>query len=171
MDYLCLLNTFTLPTEAEVGISKESSRILASRLSSPEKEVNLRIIDDNGSKDCVAIPGQAFRLLIDILSEMSRSNTAVVTPIHAELSVHQAAELLNVSRPFFVELLQSGEIPYHEAGGYHRVFLNDLMAYKAKTREAQSKALDELVALGQELGIGYDDLAKPGELQSPIVNS
>lgn len=86
---------------------------------------------------------------------MSRGEAVSILPINKELTTQEAANLLNVSRPYLVQLLEQGELSYHKVGVRRKVLLKDVMEYKQK-RDAESKhLLDELAADAQSLGMGY----------------
>jgi len=94
-------------------------------------------------------------LFLHLLTEMSQGNAVPFVPNHAELTVERAADLLNVSRPYVVKLLDEGKIPSRTVGKYRRVRFDDLMAFKRKDDDARDRVLDELTAEAQELEMGY----------------
>ena len=144
-----------LPTETEVTLAKESSRLLSLYLSSQEMTQSIRVIDQKGEHEAVRIPTAAYRLLIDILAQMAQGNAVSLIPVHAELTTQEAADMLNVSRPYLVKLLDRGDIPFHKVGTHRRVCYQDLVQYKNRIDTERLKALEELSAQAQELDMGY----------------
>lgn len=144
-----------LPTEAEVSLAKESSRLLSLYLSSQEEAQSIRVIDQAGEHEAVRVPTAAYRLLIDILAQMAQGNAVSLIPVHAELTTQEAADMLNVSRPYLVKLLDGGKIPFHKVGTHRRVFYRDLVQFRNQINTDRLKALEELTAQAQELNMGY----------------
>ncbi len=141
----------SLPTEQEVEIARESSRLLAACVGRG-KAARLRVID---GKQEIEVPVSALRMLVDILAQMAEGNAVTIVPIHAELTTQQAADFLNVSRPHLVALLESNELPYRKVGTHRRIQFKDLLEYRNGTRVRSKQALAELAKQAQELKMGY----------------
>jgi excisionase family DNA binding protein len=135
------------PTEADALLARECSRRLATHKLGRRSSVRIQLLDDGEQAETVAVPASALRLFLHLLTEMSQGNAVTLIPTHADL--------LNVSRPYVVKLLDEGKIPCRTVGKYRRVRFDDLMAYKRKDDEARAKILDQLTAEAQELGMGY----------------
>lgn len=143
------------PSEADALLARESSRQLATHKLGKRSSIRIQLLDDGEEAETVAVPASALRLFLHLLVEMSQGNAVTLIPTHAEMTTQQAADLLNVSRPYLVKLLDEGKIPCRTIGKYRRVRFDDLMAYKRKDDEARAKILDRLTAEAQELGMGY----------------
>ncbi|MGO8748348.1 MAG: helix-turn-helix domain-containing protein [Thermoguttaceae bacterium] len=143
------------PSEADALLARESSRLLATHKLGKQSSVRIQLLADGEEAETVAVPASALRLFLHLLVEMSQGNAVTLIPTHAEMTTQQAADLLRVSRPYLVKLLDEGKIPCRTVGKYRRVRFDDLMAYKRKDDEARAKILDQLTADAQELGMGY----------------
>jgi excisionase family DNA binding protein len=124
-------------------------------LDAGEAGVQIHIKGDEQSVADVTLPMPAFRLLNDILAEMAKGHGVTLLPVRAELTTQQAADLLNVSRPYLIGLLEGGKISFRLVGQHRRIRLDDLLAYQRHDDEARRRIADELTADAQELGMGY----------------
>lgn len=121
------------------------------------EEQTIRVIPESvEQEEAVTIPAIAFRLLVNILTQMAQGNDITLILVHAELTTQEAADLLNVSRPFLVKLLEGGEMPYRKVGTRRRVLYRDIAEYKRRIDERRQATLDELAAQAQELGMCYE---------------
>ncbi|MCW5699804.1 MAG: excisionase family DNA-binding protein [Rhodospirillales bacterium] len=148
-----LRESFTITPE-EAGVARDTSRTLAEHLRR-QGGLQVRLLEDSEEAETVTLPAGAVRQLIEILAHMAEYKMVKVIPVDSELTTQQAADVLNVSRPFLVRLLEEGTIPYHKVGTHRRVAAKDLMNHKARVETERRKVLDELVAEAQELGLGY----------------
>jgi excisionase family DNA binding protein len=114
---------------------------------------NARLLSSDGRQ--LDLPEPIHKALRQIIPMLARGDTITLIPLHRELSTFEAANLLRVSRPHLIKLLEEGSIPYHMAGTHRRMYLQDVLAYDRKRHEENMKLLDEMAALGQELGL-YD---------------
>lgn len=145
----------TLPSEEEIAIAQTSGRTLSACLQTHAETQEIRISTDGGTSLPVRVPVSALRLLVDALTEIGKGNAVSIVPIHAEMTTQEAADLLNVSRPYLVQLLEKGEIPFHKTGTHRRVRYQDMVDYKKRTDDARHAVLEELAAEAQKLGLGY----------------
>jgi excisionase family DNA binding protein len=141
------------PTEEVSALAADASRRLFRVIGANTRE-SCVVRFESAPDEPVVLPAAAVRLLGALLAELAKGNAVTLMPHHAELTTQEAAELLNVSRPFLVTLLESGQLPFHKVGTHRRVRFADLIIYKRR-RDAESEAaLQELAALSQELNLG-----------------
>lgn len=145
-----------LPTTEEVALAKLSSRALSAHLLTRAETQEIEIRDAKGQLHAIRIPVSALRLLIDVLTQIGEGNAVSIIPIHAELTTQEAADVLNVSRPFVIQLLEQKEIPFHRVGTHRRIRYQDLMDYKERLDKERAAALDELAEQAQRLNMGYE---------------
>lgn len=140
------------PSEEDVDLARESSRRLG-RLLALTREFRVQAQGKRG--EAVVLPLPAVRLLVEMLTQMAQGNAVTLIPVHAELSTQQAADLLNVSRPFLVKLLEQRKIPFRKVGKHRRVRFEDVLRFKQHSDAERRAALQELVAEGEDLDMGY----------------
>lgn len=145
-----------LPSAEEIALARESGRVLSAHLQTHASTQQIDILDDQGTTHSVRIPVSALRLLVDVLTEIGEGNAVSIIPVHAELTTQEAADVLNVSRPHLVQLLERGAIPFHKTGTHRRVRYQDVTAYKARIDAERRNALDALAEQAQALGMGYE---------------
>ena len=120
-------------------------------------DVRLTVTGETGIAGQAQIPASALRLLVDALAAIADGNAVSLMPMNAEITTQESADLLNVSRPYLVGLLEKGEIPFRKMGVRRRVRLHDLMGYKAHLDTKRQAALDALARQAQELRLGYEE--------------
>lgn len=111
--------------------------------------------DDDGPETQVVIPAVALRFFVDVLAELANGNAVTVAPVHAELTTQQAADFLNVSRPYLIKLLDEERIPFRRVGNRRKVQLVDVLDYKRHDDVRRQEILNELTREAEELGL-YD---------------
>jgi len=144
-----------LPPDEKASIIARQSKKLLSRYAREDKSLSLRVIDADHDEP-IELPAGAVTLLMDILGAMASGQGITLIPEGAELTTVQAADILNVSRPYLIKLLENGEIPYRKVGKHRRILMEDVMTYKQNIDDERESVLDELVADAQEQNMGYD---------------
>lgn len=115
--------------------------------------VRLRVDDEHDEEEALTVPRGAVELLARILAHMANGQGVSVVPANAELTTQQAADLLNVSRPFLIGLLTAGEIEFRLVGKHRRIRAESLLNYMRIDDQRRRRAADELTALNQEMGL------------------
>jgi excisionase family DNA binding protein len=111
--------------------------------------------EGEGRPISVTVPREAFELFLEILGQMANGNAVTIVPVHAELTTQQAADMLNVSRPFLIGLLDEGKLPFRLVGTHRRVRVSDLIEYKQRDAAHRKAVVDELTAEAEKHGLGY----------------
>ena len=137
-----------IPSDRDAALADRAARTLDALIDGTQP-VSARF----GAEETVDIPTPAVWLLREILDQMAHGNGVALTPLHAELTTRQAADLLQVSRTHLVQLLNEGRMPCRKVGSHRRVRVEDILAYRRETESRRREALDELTARDQELGL------------------
>jgi len=119
------------------------------------RAATITIESDDGSSPSVQVPPQVLRVLGQTLGLMARHQPIMLVPEKQELSTVEAANYLNVSRPFLIKEIEAGRLMHRMVGTHRRVKFSDLMNYAKAMREKQQEALDKKAANARELGIEY----------------
>ncbi|MFK7892678.1 MAG: helix-turn-helix domain-containing protein [Granulosicoccus sp.] len=143
-----------LPNDYEIESTKTTSREL-SRFAGEER-VHMQLRAQNQHSENIVLPGYLVDLMLRVATDVSMGRGVSILPIESELTTQQAAELLNISRPTMVRLLENNEIPFTRIGSHRRVRAQDLFEYRDRNRIEREQALDEMVRLSAEMGL-YDD--------------
>lgn len=140
------------PTAKDQIAAKQSAEALKkiTRNSLPKKEINFRVEGTD-----IKLPQNAVLILEKVLEEMADGRSVAITSFAEELSTQEAADLLKVSRPHVVKLLESGKIPFKKVGAHRRVTLEDIKKYETDLKETRRKALEEIAKEAQEMNMGY----------------
>lgn len=140
------------PNQTDTLLAQQTSARLALLLDE-EPPYQVQLLLEGKPSEVLTVPAPAMQLLANILSEMAQGNAVALTPVQEEITTQEAADLLNVSRPFFVQLLDAGALPFRKVGTRRRVRLQDVLAYKRDLYEKRLQTLNELTAYDQELGL------------------
>ncbi len=140
----------------EVEAAGEAARLLRaaidSKIAGPS---SVRLLMGDPSEHQIVLPRQAAQMLADMLAELANGNAVSLVPLQAELTTQQSADLLGVSRPFLIGILDRGEIEHRRVGNRRRIAVADLLRYQAEQNERTRDAVAELTRQAEELGL-YD---------------
>jgi excisionase family DNA binding protein len=145
-----LLERPILPSADDAELAAKASRHLSR---ARHEGAELRVQVDGG--EMLRLPKAVSDLLYHLLAEMAQGNAVTLFPVHAELTTQEAADYLNVSRPYLIRLLEQGKVPFHMVGTHRRVKFSDLEAFRKTAEDERRRVMDELAAQAQELGMGH----------------
>lgn len=107
------------------------------------------------------LPAEVYEALWGVVQALRRGSAVTIAVHGTELTTQQAADMLGISRPTLVKLLDSGEIPYTQPGRHRRVQVADVMAYRRHRSETRSRGLAAMVEISEELGLYDEDMPGP----------
>jgi excisionase family DNA binding protein len=137
--------------EAEAAAVVQLRDFMAAKPAGERHHASLRSPDGHQ----LEIPNSIYRVLVAAVAAMAQGNAVSIVPVHHELTTQQAAELLGVSRPHLVKLVDAGEIPHHKTGSHRRIYFEDLMRYRDARDAQRAAALRELTRKSAEYGLEY----------------
>lgn len=147
------MHALDLPTEETTREASEALRAFSSFRK--KRPTRVGVVAEGDGAASVTVPVEAFELLVQVLAHLANGHAVTVMPVKAELTTQQAADLLNVSRPYLIKLLDQGEIPFRRVGTHRRVMLKDVVEYKRIDDAKRREAADALAAEAQALDLGY----------------
>ena len=142
----------TIPSDQDALLAREASRAIEAQ-HVDMASLQLQLANAGNDVTTVRLPEAAAKLLLQVLTELGNGRAVSVAPTDVEITTQQAADLLNVSRPYLVGLVEKGELPVRKVGNQRRLPLADVLEYKARNRANRLEALREMTALDQELGL------------------
>jgi excisionase family DNA binding protein len=125
-----------------------------------------RLVQEGGAKLVgpdgreIEIPEAVHELLLLILKNLQAGRAISIVPEHQQLTTQRAADILGVSRPFLVRLLENGDIAFHMVGSHRRIYLRDLLEYKRQRDAARHEAINNMARTEMEAGT-YDNVVLP----------
>lgn len=141
--------------EQEIASKSVSSLVHTAAAISRQKLDSVKIkIQETG--EFITIPKKAVDLLFNIINSMAEGKSISIVPSDSEITTQQAADMLNMSRPHIVKLLEDGVIPFKKVGSHRRILIEDLIDYDRKLKEQRNASLKNLAEQAQDLGLGYE---------------
>lgn len=114
---------------------------------------HLELLSPGGER--VAIPQGVLRVLARVAHEMAKGNGVAVVPVHHELTTHEAAALLHVSRPHLIRMLDEGRVPFRRVGTHRRIRFDDVTGYRAREEARREALLARIAQESQDLGLEF----------------
>jgi len=144
--------TLLMPSSEDQSAAAASAAQLEGLAPLKEAELSFLVA---GERKTLKLPAMALKMLAETMVHLARGNAVTIAPVHMELTTQQAADILGVSRPYLVKLLEEGKIPFRRPHNHRRVRLQELLEFKEREDALRRQALDELTELSEEMGL-YD---------------
>ena len=144
-------NETIVPDIDETESLNKIESLLVALAKAKETHPNLKMVGADGEQ--LVLPPSALRALQQTVHLLAQGKSVTVVPVERELTTQEAADFLNVSRPYLVKLLKSGEIPFRLVGAHRRIHYKDMVEYKKHYKARQHEGLNELVHLSEEMGL------------------
>ena len=141
------------PSKEDIELARTSGQRLAP-MARRGRPLTMRV-RDAGQEETIELPAGAVKLLQAILEDMASGRAVTIVPQNAELTTQQAADFLNVSRPFLVQLLEQKKLPFRLVGTHRRIRFEDVLRFKESTDAERRRVLDQLAVEAQDLKMGY----------------
>lgn len=142
-----------IPSPEQAKQAEEALRTLDAVASTPEA---LCVHVSGQLERPLGLPAGALSLLMQLLEHMARGEAVAVLPVAAELTAQQAADILGVSRPFLIKLIDEGQLACRKVGAHRRIEVNELLAFKARSKAQRRQFADQLAAEAQAMGLEYE---------------
>lgn len=141
-------------SEQDMEMARAAQRCIMAALDH-SRAAAITLTNDEGAQPIIQVPPQALKLIAQVLGAMSERRPIVVMPSKQEVSTVEAANFLNVSRPFVIKEIEQGRLPHRMVGSHRRIAFDDLIAYAQKMREHQKSALQRMADDAHEMGLDY----------------
>ena len=139
----------------QIEVARQAVAILARPHARQGVRIETAQPDADGQRQSVILPASAVGMLTDILSFLAAGRSVTVVPDNHVLTTNQAAEMLQVSRPYLIRLLDQKAIPHTMVGTHRRLRLQDVLAYRTNQMDGRNAAAEALLQQAQELDMGY----------------
>ena len=141
------------PGQVNTEVAERAARRISDNLMSHPDDDPIEPVAEVGEHDALVIPRATAILFAQILEILAKGHGVQIIPKEVELTTQQAADMLNVSRPYLIRLLESGQIPCRKVGRHRRITFDALMEYKRQDDLERRTKADELTQLSEELGL------------------
>ena len=115
----------------------------------------IKLTTDSGEHPTIELPPAALQVIGQLLGALSEGSAVTLMPAKQEFTTVEAANFLNVSRPFVIKEIDAGRLQHRMVGSHRRILFEDLLTYAQEMRKQQSQALERMADNARELGLDY----------------